>query len=102
MDRGKFIVIEGTLASGKSTQVDILKVNRNKCRFYREPGSTEFGEIIRDAVQGLHGYDVDPYAALFAYQASRANLIGGKIIPDLKKGYNVILDRYWYSTYAYQ
>ena len=39
---------------------------------------------------------------MFGYSAARANLIRTKIISDLKKGRTVVLDRYWYSTYAYQ
>jgi len=100
--RGKFIVIEGGSGSGKSTQINLLKKKlKNGWKFYREPGSTKFGEKVRDVVQGLHNYYVDEYAALFAYSAARANLIRKIIIPKLNKGINVILDRYWYSTYAY-
>jgi dTMP kinase len=103
VERGKFIVIEGGSGSGKSTQIRLLKKKlKNGWRFYREPGSTKFGEKIRDAVQGLHNYKVDEYAALFAYSAARANLIRKIIIPKLDKGINIILDRYWYSTFAYQ
>lgn len=101
--RGKFIVIEGGSGSGKSTQINLLKKKlKNGWKFYREPGSTKFGEKIRDAVQGLHKYKIDEYAALFAYNAARANLIRKEIIPKINKGINIILDRYWYSTYAYQ
>lgn len=103
MKRGKFIVIEGGVGCGKTTQLTLLKKNLKKgWEFYREPGSTEFGERVRDAVQGLHNYDVDEYAAMFGYSAARANLIRGVIAPKLKKGINIVLDRYWFSTYAYQ
>lgn len=100
--RGKFVVIEGGVGSGKSTLFNHLKKTFKKWNFYREPGSTPFGERIRNAVQGLYNYPVDKYAAFFGYSAARANLIRKKIIPDIKNGKNVILDRYWYSTYAYQ
>lgn len=100
---GKLIVIEGGVGSGKTTQLNILKKYLKKgWEFYREPGSTEFGEKVRDAVQGLYGYKVDEYAAMFGYSAARANLIRGVIAPRLKKGINIVLDRYWFSTYAYQ
>jgi len=69
---------------------------------HREPGGTTFGEKVRDAVQGRHGYEVHPYASLFGYSAARANLVRGIVIPRLQEGFNVGLDRYWYSTYAYQ
>lgn len=103
MKRGKFVVIEGGVGCGKTTQSELLKKDFKKgWEFYREPGSTEFGEKVRDAVQGLHNYEVEEYAAMFGYSAARANLIRGVIIPKLNKGVNVLLDRYWYSTYAYQ
>jgi dTMP kinase len=101
--KGKFIVIEGGVGCGKTTQLGLLKKGLKKgWEFYREPGSTKFGEKVRDAVQGIHAYDVEEYAAMFGYSAARANLIRGLIIPKLKKGINIVLDRYWYSTYAYQ
>ncbi len=102
MKRGKFVVIEGGVGCGKTTQIELLKKELKGWEFYREPGSTEYGEKVRDAVQGLHDYEVEEYAAMFGYSACRANLIRGVIIPELKKGKNVLLDRYWYSTYAYQ
>ncbi len=103
MKRGKFVVIEGGLGCGKTTQINLLKkILKKNWEYYREPGGTPYGEKVRDAVQGLNGYDVEEYAAMFGYAASRANLIRGVIIPLLEKGKNVILDRYWYSTYAYQ
>lgn len=101
--RGKFIVIEGGVGCGKTTQTNLLKSILNKnWEFYREPGGTPYGEKVRDAVQGLHDYSVEEHAAMFGYSAARANLIRGVVIPELNKGKNVLLDRYWYSTYAYQ
>lgn len=100
--RGLFIVIEGGVGSGKSTLFNKLKRKYKTWSFYREPGSTPFGERVRKAVQGLYHYPVDKYAALFAYNAARANLIRSKVIPGLEEGKNVVLNRYWFSTYAYQ
>ncbi len=100
--RGKFLVLEGGVGAGKTTQERLLKARLSGWEFFREPGGTPFGEKVRDAVQGVHGYKVDRYAALLAYSASRANLIRGEIIPRLEKGANIVLDRYWYSTWAYQ
>lgn len=103
MKRGKFVVIEGGVGCGKTTQSEILqKYLKKGWEFYREPGSTEFGEKVRDAVQGLYDFEVEAYASMFGYSAARANLIRGLIIPKLKKGKNILLDRFWYSTYSYQ
>lgn len=103
MKRGKFVVIEGGLGCGKTTQINLLKkILKRNWDFFREPGGTPYGEKVRDAVQGIHDYDVDEYASMFGYSASRADLIRGIIIPRLNKGVNIMLDRYWYSTFAYQ
>jgi dTMP kinase len=102
MRTGKFVVIEGGVGCGKTTVYNKLKGEFKKWKYYREPGSTPFGERVRKAVQGLYHYPVDKYAAVFGYNAARANLIRTKVIPDLKKGKTVVLNRYWFSTYAYQ
>ncbi|KKU10135.1 MAG: Thymidylate kinase [Candidatus Woesebacteria bacterium GW2011_GWB1_45_5] len=107
-ERGKLFVVEGGVGCGKSTQLDLLSQELgNDWNFYREPGGTEFGELVRHAVQSRMGkkgdpYLVDPYAAFFGYSAARANLIRGFVIPDLKNGIDVGLDRYWFSTFGYQ
>lgn len=102
VERGSFVVLEGGVGAGKSTVLNGLRRELSDWDFYREPGGTPFGERVREAVQGRHGYGIDKYAALFAYSAARANLIRGVVIPRLEKGHSVILDRYWYSTYTYQ
>jgi dTMP kinase len=60
---------------------------------------------MRTAVQETHDIEIDPMAAFMAYSASRANLINTEVLPvlkGLKDGKGVLLDRYWYSSYAYQ
>jgi len=101
-------VIEGGVGAGKTTLMNSLfnseaeGLNANKWKVFREPGGTGFGDLMREAVQGNHGLEVTPYAALYAYAASRANLVKLEVIPALEQGFNVLLDRYWFSTYAYQ
>jgi dTMP kinase len=102
-ERGKFLVVEGGVGCGKTTQLaKISKVLGDNWKYYLEPGSTAFGTMIRGAVQGRHGFAVDKYAATFAYCAARANLVRGVIIPKLEEGIGIGLDRYRYSTEAYQ
>ena len=106
-ERGKFIVTEGGVGSGKTTQTlhikDFLISGGLNVDYFQEPGGTFFGDKMRQAVQDRdNDYYVNPYASLFAYSASRANLIRGYIIPKLKEGKDICLDRYWYSTFAYQ
>ena len=49
--RGKFITVEGTDGSGKSTQIDMLMSYLNEKNadviFTREPGGTDISEKIR-------------------------------------------------------
>ncbi|OGM62891.1 dTMP kinase [Candidatus Woesebacteria bacterium RIFCSPLOWO2_01_FULL_39_21] len=102
VERGNFLVFEGNSGVGKTTQLSKLSKLLDWTTFI-EPGGTEFGLGIRDIVQGVNRkYEIDPYAALLAYSASRANLIRTEIRPRLEKGEDVLLDRYWYSTFAYQ
>lgn len=101
-ERGKLLVLEGGVGCGKTTQAMLLREYLTGWEFFREPGSTPFGEKVREAVQGMNGYEVDKYAALLAYSAARANLVRRVVFPALVEGKNVVLDRYWYSTFAYQ
>ena len=60
---------------------------------------------MREAVQQRPDLVIDPMASFFAYTASRANLVANEILPVLKgerESRGVLLDRYWFSTYAYQ
>jgi len=105
MERKPFVVIEGGSGSGKTTAVRGVESKLEGWRFYREPGGTDFGELVRRAVQDIQGIEIDPMASFMAYCASRANLVRTEIIPvleGLRSGKGVMLDRYWYSSYAYQ
>ena len=97
--------MEGGSGSGKTTAIKGIQPALDGWKFFREPGGTDFGELMRVAVQETHGIEIDPMAAFMAYSASRANLIRCEILPvldGLREGKGALLDRYWYSTYAYQ
>ena len=51
----KFITFEGIEGVGKSTQINLIeewiKSKGLSVKLLREPGSTEFGEIIRELLQ---------------------------------------------------
>lgn len=100
--RGKFVVAEGGSCVGKTTLVNRLLEDYG-WEYLREPGGTEFGEGIREVVQGLGKKEpIDPYASFFAYSAARAQLVRKVLLPRLVNGANILLDRYWYSSFAYQ
>ena len=104
--RGRFIVVEGIDGSGKSTVAarvadELARQGRRVIRT-REPGGTPLGEKIRALLLDARNSEMVPFTELFLYMASRAQLVDEVIRPALKKGIDVVCDRYYYSTAAYQ
>src|ERR1043166_8144231 len=104
--RGRFIVVEGIDGSGKSTMAarlarDLSRRGRRVVRT-REPGGTRLGESIRAVLLDAKNSEMVPMTELFLYMASRAQLIDEIIRPALARGADVVCDRYYYSTAAYQ
>lgn len=102
---GKFIVIEGIDGSGKSTQIKfiadfILKTNKyNHIILTREPyKQIKIREILK---QNSNPYsEAEILTELFVND--RKEHVDELILPALKKGINVISDRYKYATIVYQ
>jgi len=104
-ERKPFVVAEGGSGAGKTTAIQGIVPMLENWRFFREPGGTPFGDLVRDAVQQHSELEIDPMAAFMAYSSSRANLVNNEIVPILtgiKEGQGVFLDRYWFASYAYQ
>jgi len=104
--RGAFIVVEGVDGSGKSTMaariVDALSRRGRKVLRTREPGGTPIGEKVRALLLDPKHAEMVPFAEFFLYMASRAQLVDEVIRPSIAKGVDVVCDRYYYSTAAYQ
>lgn len=104
--RGRFIVVEGIDGSGKSTLVERLARNMirrgRRVRATREPGGTRIGEKVRDLLLDAHHSSMTPLTEMFLFMAGRAQLVDEVIRPALRRGIDVICDRYYYSTAAYQ
>lgn len=108
MNRGLFITFEGGDGSGKSLQVKLLvrelqQYDNIGFRCYREPGGTELGDVLREAL--LHPITGEPIPAqseFLHFASSRSPLVTRHIRPDLKKGKLVLVDRYTDSSEAYQ
>ncbi len=101
-----FLSLEGIEGSGKSTQIlateKKLKEKGYRTLVLREPGGTEFGERLRDAILNSK-VSLDPLAECHLFLASRAQLLKEKVLPFLLHPKSVvILDRYIDSTLAYQ
>ena len=104
--RGKFIVVEGIDGSGKSTLAarlaEQLALRGRRVLRTREPGGTPLSEKVRHLLLDVRNTGITPLAELFLYMASRAQLVEKVIRPALKHGIDVVCDRYYYSTAAYQ
>jgi dTMP kinase len=102
--RGLFVSFEGGDGVGKSTQVHRLgqwaRSLGREVVLTREPGGTELGLALRDAL--LHGDHVDPRAEALLYAADRAHHVASVVRPALERGAIVITDRYLDSSVAYQ
>lgn len=99
------ISFEGIDGCGKSTQIALLKTYLSKQKqthsVFREPGGTQISEKIRALL--LHeSREMNATTELLLFSAARSQLITEKVIPLLKKGEIVILDRFYDSTTAYQ
>jgi len=98
-----FFVIEGIDGSGKTTVCTLLDQYLKEAGYavksVREPGSTMFGEEIRNI---LFKYDdLEPLSQLLLFSATRCEL--NKTIEScIENGIIVLMDRYVPSSYVYQ
>lgn len=101
-----FITFEGGDGSGKSTQVNLLKDYLDNLNFEtiktREPGGTPSAEILRDLLTTGEVEKWTPMSEALLMWASRYEHLIQIIEPALNSGKNVICDRFYDSTYAYQ
>jgi dTMP kinase len=100
---GKFIVFDSLDGAGNSTQVKLLADYLNKLgkRTYvtKEPTSSLIGGLIKS--QLTHDWKSSAECLQLLFCADRAYHLEKEIIPLLKRGINVISDRYFFSTMAY-
>ncbi|MFO0982126.1 MAG: dTMP kinase [Planctomycetota bacterium] len=99
-----FVVLEGLDGCGKSTQARLLvaaleRLGRDPIHL-REPGGTWLGEQLR-ALLLRPDARIGPLAELALYTAARAELVEERIRPS-RGARPVVLERYYYSTVAYQ
>ena len=99
----KLISFEGIEGVGKSTQINlILKWLTSKglsSKLLREPGSTEFGEKIRELLLSKD-YTISAHSELLLMFAARAEMIKEHLA---KANEDIVLcDRYYHASIAYQ
>lgn len=106
MSHPLFIVFEGIDGCGKSTQLKLLcqkltALGRAPLPT-AEPTDTVTGKLLRRALSGEDKRTAAEMAALFTLDRIHHNKGEGGIEEYLKKGFDVISDRYYYSSLAYQ
>ena len=105
--RGRFIVFEGIDGAGKTTQIDLLikRLQASGRRVMRtaEPTESVSGGLLRDALGGISNRSACEMASLFVLDRifHNVNPING-IEKMLSDGVDVVCDRYYYSSLAYQ
>lgn len=102
----KFITIEGSEGSGKSTNIryiqHYLEARGIEYILTREPGGTPIAEKIRDLLLDKSNSDLCHDAELLLMFAARSQHLNELIIPALTAGKWVISDRFTDASYAYQ
>lgn len=105
--RGRFIVFEGLDGAGKTTQIQLLaeRLQADGRKVFRTAEPTDFvsGKLLREALGGKRDSGAAEMAALFLWDriCHNTNPETG-IRRMLSDGYDVICDRYYYSSLAYQ
>lgn len=100
---GFLLVIEGIDGTGKSTQAARLKEELagrgHDVLLTKEPTNGKWGQLLRDSASKGR---LSAEAELQAFIEDRKEHVATKILPALAAGKVVIMDRYYFSTAAYQ
>jgi dTMP kinase len=103
--RGLFIVFEGVDGAGKTTQVHLLDERLRQEGYdvlcLKEPTEGPWGQKLRQLAQ--HGRQaISPATELEWFLQDRREDVERNIQPALARRQIVVLDRYYFSTMAYQ
>ncbi|MCL4167965.1 UNVERIFIED_CONTAM: hypothetical protein GTU68_029973 [Idotea baltica] len=106
MSRGKFLTFEGIEGAGKTSNLQhvksLLEASGKQVLVSREPGGTEVGERIREALLNPDLPAMHADTELLLMFASRAEHYQHKILPALEAGQWVLCDRFTDASFAYQ
>ncbi len=98
------INLEGIDGCGKSTQsqflIDKFESGNEKTILLKEPTNGKYGQKLWEMLSGKIEATTEEILELFVLD--RKEHVNQKIKPALDDGKNVIMDRYYYSTMAYQ
>lgn len=103
---GWLISFEGGEGAGKSVQIKRLRDRLYACGkdviVLREPGGTVISEQIREVVLSAKNIGIAYTTEVLLFQAARAQLYREIVLPSLKSGKVVLMDRTRDSSVVYQ
>jgi len=106
MQNGKFITLEGSEGSGKTTNMlaikKFLEQQGIEVVVTREPGGTPIAEKIRNLLLDKENSALCSDAELLLMFAARSQHLNELILPALEQGKWVISDRFTDASFAYQ
>lgn len=104
--KGILISFEGGEGGGKSVQIKRLRDRLSKAGkdvvVLREPGGTAISEQIREIVLNPQNVGMAYTAEVLLFQAARAQIYREIVLPSLKAGKVVLMDRTRDSSVVYQ
>ena len=99
----KLITFEGIEGVGKSTQINLilewLTSKGYSTKLLREPGSTDFGEKIRELLLSKES-NISVHTELLLMFAARSEMINKHLIGSTNDF--ILCDRYYHASIAYQ
>ena len=108
--QGRLIVLEGPDGVGKSTLAEHFTSRLHEagvpCEYLAFPGRQlgSLGRLVYDLHHNAPGYglgEVNPTSLQVLHIAAHIEAIEVHILPALRRGIWVVLDRYWWSTWVY-
>ncbi len=101
MTVGFLIAVEGIDGSGKTTLTsyikEVLEEFGFKAEILKEPGDSVYGKMIKSSEKRF-----PPEKELELFMLDRKEDVEKNILPRISRCISVVMDRYYYSTVAYQ
>lgn len=98
---GLLVVIEGTDGSGKSTQIELLKRSIEDQSYGVMVSEWKTSKLIAEVIDDAKDRNLlNATTFSLIYAADFADRLENQIIPALKAGFIVLLDRYTYTAFT--